>query len=53
MVKQLEVSLYRSASSFQEYSDTSTLETRLQKLAIQIAKKTQQSRNVSSSGQKR
>jgi len=45
MVKQLEVSLYRTASSFQEYSDTSTLKQRLQKLAIQIAKKTQQSKD--------
>ena len=40
MVKQLEVSLYRSASSFEEYSDHSTLKYRLQQLAIEIAKKT-------------
>ena len=45
MVKQLEVSLYRSASSFEEYSDTSTLKARLQQLAMEIAKKTQQAKD--------
>jgi len=40
MVKQLEVSLYRSAPSYEAYSDTTTLKSRLQELAIQISKKT-------------
>ena len=47
MVKQLEVSLYRSAPSFEAYSDTSTLKTRLQQLAMEIAKKTQQAKDGS------
>ena len=47
MVKQLEVSLYRSASSFEAYSDTTTLKTRLQQLAMEIAKKTQQAKEGS------
>ena len=37
MVKQLEVSLYRSAPSFEAYADTSTLKHRLQLLAMEIA----------------
>lgn len=41
MVKQLEVSLYRSAPSFEAYADKSTLKQRLQRLAMEIAKKTQ------------
>ena len=40
MVKQLEVSLYRSAPSFDAYSDKSTLKHRLQLLAMEISKKT-------------
>ena len=40
MVKQLEVSLYRSAPSFEAYADKSTLKHRLQLLAMEIAKKT-------------
>lgn len=40
MVKQLEVSLYRSAPSFEAYCDISTLKHRLQLLAVEIAKKT-------------
>ena len=39
MVKQLEVSLYRSAPSFEAYADTTTLKSRLQQLAMEIAKK--------------
>jgi len=39
MVKQLEVSLYRSAPSFEAYADTNTLKSRLQQLAMEIAKK--------------
>ncbi|KAL7543116.1 hypothetical protein ACHAXR_012415 [Thalassiosira sp. AJA248-18] len=50
MVKQLEVSLYRSAPSFEAYSDTSTLKTRLQQLAMEIAKKTQQAKDGSGGG---
>jgi len=50
MVKQLEVSLYRSAPSFEAYSDISTLKSRLQQLAMEIAKKTQQAKDGSSSG---
>ena len=44
MVKQLEVSLYRSAPSFEAYSDISTLKNRLQQLAMEIARKTQQAK---------
>ena len=40
MVKQLEVSLYRSAPSFKAYSDKTTLKQRLQTLAMEIAEKT-------------
>lgn len=50
MVKQLEVSLYRSAPSFEAYSDTSTLKARLQQLAMEIAKKTQQAKDGGSGG---
>lgn len=50
MVKQLEVSLYRSAPSFEAYSDTSTLKSRLQQLAMEIAKKTQQTKDGSGRG---
>lgn len=50
MVKQLEVSLYRSAPSFEAYSDTSTLKMRLQQLAMEIAKKTQQAKDGSGFG---
>ena len=41
MVKQLEVSLYRSAVSFEAYADKKTLKQRLQLLAMDIAKKTE------------
>ena len=50
MVKQLEVSLYRSAPSFEAYSDISTLKMRLQQLAMEIAKKTQQAKDGSGYG---
>eukprot|EP00548_Thalassiothrix_antarctica_P005641 CAMPEP_0194137570 /NCGR_PEP_ID=MMETSP0152-20130528/7459_1 /TAXON_ID=1049557 /ORGANISM="Thalassiothrix antarctica, Strain L6-D1" /LENGTH=1691 /DNA_ID=CAMNT_0038834663 /DNA_START=284 /DNA_END=5359 /DNA_ORIENTATION=- len=40
MAKRLEESLYRSAKSFQEYNDTSTLKQRLQQLAVNIGMKT-------------
>ena len=44
MVKQLEVSLYRSAPSYEAYSDISTLKHRLQQLAMEIARKTQEAK---------
>ena len=40
MAKRLEESLYRSAKSFQEYNDASTLKNRLQQLAVNIGMKT-------------
>jgi len=40
MAKRLEESLYRSAKSFEEYNDTSTLKQRLQQLAVNIGMKT-------------
>mmetsp|Transcript_24429 Transcript_24429/g.56928 ORF Transcript_24429/g.56928 Transcript_24429/m.56928 type:complete len:183 (-) Transcript_24429:223-771(-) len=40
MAKRLEVSLYRSAKSFQAYNDITTLKQRLQMLAIDIGTKT-------------
>jgi len=52
MVKQLEVSLYRSAPSFAAYADTSTLKHRLQQLAMEIARKTQQAKNEGGDGRK-
>lgn len=39
MVKQLELSLYQSASSFEEYGDNSTLKKRLQSLTIEFAER--------------
>ena len=39
MVKQLELSLYRSALCLEEYTDATTLRSRLQELATQILKK--------------
>jgi E1A/CREB-binding protein len=40
MAKRLEESLYRSAKSFEEYNDATTLKTRLQQLAVNIGMKT-------------
>ncbi|KAL7561812.1 hypothetical protein ACA910_013348 [Epithemia clementina (nom. ined.)] len=40
MAKRLEESLYRSAKSFDEYNDASTLKMRLQQLAVNIGMKT-------------
>ena len=40
MAKRLEESLYRSAKSFDQYNDTSTLKQRLQQLAVNIGMKT-------------
>ena len=53
MIKQLEVSLYCSASSLQAYSDTTTLKTRLQQLAMEIAKKAQQAKEGHAVAQQR
>lgn len=39
MAKQLEVSLYRSARSFEEYMDMSTLKQRLQRIAEEVSRK--------------
>ena len=41
MVKQLEVSLYRDAPSFEAYSDTTTLKHRLQLITMELVRKTQ------------
>jgi hypothetical protein len=46
MVKQLEVSLYRSAPSFEAYSDTSTIKSRLQQLKMEIGKRAQLAKDV-------
>ena len=40
MAKRLEEYLYRSAKSFEDYNDTSTLKPRLQQLAVNIGIKT-------------
>jgi hypothetical protein len=40
LAQRLEESLYRSAKSFQEYSDASTLKQRIQQLAVSIGMKT-------------
>jgi len=40
MAKRLEESLYRSAKSFEEYNDATTLKQRLQQLAVNIGMKT-------------
>lgn len=39
MAKQLEVSLYRNARSFEAYMDMSTLKQRLQQIAVQVSQK--------------
>ena len=39
MAKQLEVSLYRNARSFEEYMDMSTLKQRLQQIAVEVSRK--------------
>jgi Bromodomain/TAZ zinc finger len=40
MAKQLEVSLYREAQSFEAYMDMSTLKLRLQQIAVEVSRKT-------------
>jgi len=47
MVKQLEVALYRSASSFEEYFDKTTLKQRLQALAKEISSKSNEDKSRS------
>eukprot|EP00542_Grammatophora_oceanica_P014911 CAMPEP_0194032300 /NCGR_PEP_ID=MMETSP0009_2-20130614/5275_1 /TAXON_ID=210454 /ORGANISM="Grammatophora oceanica, Strain CCMP 410" /LENGTH=1696 /DNA_ID=CAMNT_0038672697 /DNA_START=105 /DNA_END=5195 /DNA_ORIENTATION=+ len=42
MAKQLEVSLYRNARSFEDYMDMSTLKQRLQVIAMEVSKKARQ-----------
>jgi len=49
MVRHLEVQLYRSASSFEEYIDYSTLKVRLQHLAKEIANHSTSSATLSAS----
>lgn len=39
MAKQLEVSLYRTARSFEAYMDMSTLKQRLQQIAVEVSRK--------------
>lgn len=39
MAKQLEVSLYRNARSFEAYMDVSTLKQRLQQIAVEVSRK--------------
>ena len=39
MAKQLEVSLYRNARSFEAYMDSSTLKARLQQIAVEVSRK--------------
>ena len=41
MAKQLEVSLYRNARSFEAYMDMNTLKQRLQQIAVQVSQKAQ------------
>lgn len=49
MAKQLEVSLYRNAVSFQAYMDMSTLKTRLQQIAVEVSRKARGQSGESSS----
>jgi hypothetical protein len=39
MAKQLEVSLYRNAQSFEAYTDMKTLKQRLQMIAMEVSRK--------------
>lgn len=43
MAKQLEVSLYRNARSFEAYTDMSTLKMRLQQIAVEVSRKAKHS----------
>lgn len=45
MAKQLEVSLYRNASSFEAYTDMNTLKQRLQQIAAEVSKKARDQRD--------
>ena len=48
MAKQLEVSLYREAQSFEAYMDMSTLKLRLQQIAVEVSRKTRNQGDPSS-----
>ena len=48
MAKQLEVSLYRDAQSFEEYMDKTTLQQRLQQIAVTVSHKTRSDLNPQS-----
>lgn len=50
MVKQLEVSLYRSAPSYEHYVDQKTLKSRLQELAKEISREPESDRKSNSNG---
>jgi hypothetical protein len=45
MAKQLEVSLYRNARSFEAYTDMSTLKQRLQQIAVEVSRKARDQRD--------
>jgi len=49
MAKQLEVSLYRNARSFDDYMDMSTLKQRLQMIAMEVSRKAKSGSSSSSS----
>jgi len=49
MAKQLEVSLYRDAQSFEAYMDMGTLKQRLQKIAVEVSRKTRNASDNNSS----
>ena len=53
MAKQLEVSLYRDAPSFEAYRDMSTLKHRLQQIAVEVSRKTRNPGESSSSNPSR
>lgn len=45
MAKQLEVSLYRNARSFEAYTDMNTLKQRLQQIAVEVSRKARDQRD--------
>ena len=53
MAKQLEVSLYRNARSFEAYMDSSTLKARLQQIAVEVSRKAPQMRPSQHRGDQR
>ena len=50
MAKQLEVSLYRNARSFEAYMDMSTLKQRLQQIAVEVSRKARHQNEPSRGG---